>query len=70
MTFIDKGANIIVGDLLETSGSGGIYPAGILVGAIREINSDNTGMLNYATVEPLVNFSRLYEVLVINGVSK
>lgn len=70
MTFIDKGASIIVGDLLETSGSGGIYPAGLLVGAIREINSDNTGMLNYATVEPSVDFSRLYEVLVINGVSQ
>jgi rod shape-determining protein MreC len=70
MTFIDKGASIIVGDLLETSGSGGVYPAGILVGAIREIDSDNTGMLNYATVEPSVDFSRLYEVLVINGVSQ
>lgn len=68
MTFIDKGVAIIVGDLLETSGSGGIYPEGLLVGAIREINSDNMGMLNYATLEPSVDFSRLYEVLVINGV--
>ncbi|MCC8169334.1 MAG: rod shape-determining protein MreC [Oscillospiraceae bacterium] len=70
MTFIDKDAGIIIGDLLETSGSGGIYPAGLFVGAIREIDSDNTGMLNYATVEPSVDFSRLYEVLVINGVSQ
>lgn len=65
MTFIDKDAGIIVGDLLETSGSGGIYPAGLLVGAIREIDADNMGMLNFATVEPSVDFSRLYEVLVV-----
>lgn len=68
MTFIDKGSNLIVGDLLETSGSGGVYPAGLLVGAVREINSDAMGNLNYATVEPLVDFSKLYEVLVINGI--
>lgn len=65
MTFIDKGSNLINGDLLETSGSGGVYPAGLLVGAVREINSDAMGNLNYATVEPLVDFDKLYEVLVI-----
>ncbi len=68
MTFIDKGSNLIVGDLLETSGAGGVYPAGLLVGAVREINSDAMGNLNYATVEPLVDFSKLYEVIVINGI--
>ena len=68
MTFIDKGSNLINGDLLETSGSGGVYPAGLLVGAVREINSDAMGNLNFATVEPLVDFDKLYEVLVINGI--
>lgn len=67
MTFIDKGSNLIVGDILETSGSGGIYPPGLSVGAIREINADAMGNLNYATVEPLVDFNKLYDVLVING---
>lgn len=67
MTFIDKGSNLIVGDLLETSGSGGIYPPGLSVGAIREVNSDAMGNLNYATIEPLVDFDKLYDVLVING---
>ena len=67
MTFIDKGSNLTIGDILETSGSGGIYPAGLSVGVIREINSDAMGNLNYATVEPLVDFNKLYEVLVING---
>lgn len=67
MTFIDKGSNLIVGDLLETSGSGGIYPAGLSVGAVREVNSDAMGNLNYATIEPLVDFNKLYELLVING---
>ena len=69
MTFIDKGSNLIVGDLLETSGAGGVYPAGLNVGAVREISADAMGNLNYAIVEPAVDFSRLYEVLVITGMN-
>ena len=67
MTFIDKDSNLIVGDLLETSGSGGIYPEGLVVGSVREVNADAMGNLNYAVVEPSVDFSRLHSVLVING---
>ena len=69
LTFVDKGVNIIVGDLLETSGAGGIYPAGFVVGTIREISSDNMGILNYAVVEPKVNIAKLREVLVINKIN-
>ena len=53
---------------METSGTGGIYPPGLNVGTIREISADNMGTLNYALVEPKVDFKTLHEVLVINGV--
>lgn len=69
MTFIDKGSNLIVGDLLETSGAGGVYPAGLNVGTVREISADAMGNLNYAIVEPSVDFSRLYDVLIITGMN-
>ncbi len=65
MSFIDKGATMIVGDLLETTGSGGIYPAGLKVGNITEIRQDSSGTLQYAVVEPLADFDDLYEVMVI-----
>lgn len=67
LTFLDKNSNIIVGDILETSGSGGVYPAGIPVGRIKDISVDNIGTIEYATVEPIVDFSRIRNVLVING---
>ena len=68
LSFVDKGASIIVGDILETSGSGGIYPPGLNIGKIREIYADNMGTLNYAIVEPETDFKNLHEVLIINGV--
>lgn len=69
MTFINPSVNIIAGDLIETSGSADIYPSGLMVGKIKDINSDNMGQVNYATIEPSVDFKRLHEVLVINGMS-
>lgn len=67
MSFIDKNASIIMGDLLETSGSGDVYPAGLSVGAVTEVNRDNMGTLQYAVVKPSVDFSSLHEVLIITG---
>lgn len=69
MSFLDKNSNVTVGDLLQTSGSGGVYPLGFTVGKVREIRSDNSGALEYAAIEPSVNFSELYAVLVINGLA-
>lgn len=68
MTFINSSVNIIAGDLIETSGSAAIYPTGLLVGKIKDINSDNMGQINYATIEPSVDLKNLHEVLVINGI--
>lgn len=69
MTFVNSDTNIVAGDLVETSGSAGIYPAGLRVGFVKVINSDNMGQVNYAEIEPSVKFDRLHEVLIINGVN-
>ena len=63
--YLMANASIIAGDILKTSGLGGIYPPGIPVGKISEISKDNMGRLDYAVIEPFVNFDKLYEVLVI-----
>lgn len=68
MTFMSKDSSVIVGDIVETSGLGGIYPSGMTVGKVREIFSDNSGTLQYAVIEPSVDFDNLHEVLVITNV--
>jgi len=65
MTYISKDASIITGDLVETSGLGGIYPKGILIGKIREIRPETHSISQYAVVEPVVDFERITEVFVI-----
>lgn len=68
MSFMSKDSAVIVGDMVETSGLGGIYPAGMTVGKVTEIFSDNSGAMQYAVIEPEVDFDNLREVLVITNV--
>ena len=63
--YLTANASIIAGDILKTSGLGGIYPPGVPVGKITEISKDNMGRLDYAVVEPFINFDKLYEVVVL-----
>lgn len=53
-----------VGDELVTSGSGGLFPAGIPLGMI--VSVDNSSLLNrFATLKPYVNVSGLKDVFVM-----
>lgn len=63
--YLSRDADIQNGDYIETSGMGGVYPKGLLIGKILEIKEDNTNMSKYAIVEPVVNFSKLNQVFVL-----
>lgn len=67
LSFVDRNTPVIVGDIIETSGSGGIYPPGLVVGTVVSVSADSAGSLNFATIEPSVDFDLLREVLVITG---
>ncbi len=65
MTFINKEAQVVVGDIVETSGLGGVYAPGIAIGRVKEIIDDSTGVSRYALIEPLVDFKNTHHVLVV-----
>jgi len=62
---IDGGADIAVGDIIETSESGDFYPKGIVLGTVREIIEENSG--RYALIETVVDFRRLDTVMVMSS---
>ncbi|MCX7711359.1 MAG: rod shape-determining protein MreC [Clostridia bacterium] len=65
MDYIPPDADIAVGDTIETSGVGGIFPKGIVIGKVKKVLQDNSVMTRYAVIEPAVDFKRLEEVLVL-----
>lgn len=64
-TYIPTEASIIEGDLVETSGLGGIYPKGILVGSIEKVVNTKNIVDRYAKIKTAVDFSKIETVLVI-----
>ena len=64
-TNISTTATIIQGDKVETSGMGGIYPKGILIGTIKKVENTKNIVDRYAIIEPAVNFDKVETVLVI-----
>lgn len=57
--------NINVGDLVFTSGLGGVYPKDIPIGQVKEIQLDPSGLLKTAYIQPLVDFDSLEEVYIV-----
>ena len=65
-SYIPTGAELIQGDSVYTSGVGGIYPKGIIIGTVKEIVTTSNITDRYAIVEPAVDFSKVDTVLIIN----
>lgn len=65
MVNIARDADIIKSDKLITSGFGGIYPKGLLIGEVIDIVNEEGGLLKYASIKPAVDFDRLEEVFII-----
>ena len=66
-TYIPTEADLVIGDTIETSGLGGIYPKGILIGTLKEIVQAKNITERYAIIETAVNFSKLETVLVVTN---
>lgn len=67
LSFVSKNANIIVGDTVITSGLGGIYPNGLVIGKIQKIRPDIQGISQYAVISPEADFKNLQAVFVIQN---
>ncbi len=70
MVNIPRTADVQKGDHIVTSGLGGIYPQGINIGQVVDVQNDVGGLLKYAIVEPDVDFSKLENVAVITTAPK
>lgn len=63
--FVGRDADIASGDVLITSGLGGVFPKGLRVGVITKVEAEGAQLLREAAVEPAVDFGRLEQVFVM-----
>lgn len=65
MQFISQQAQVQPSDVVVTSGLGGNYPAGIVIGTVSAVEKQDYEVLQQALLTTAVDFSRLEIVLII-----
>jgi rod shape-determining protein MreC len=65
LKYVQRNEDVQVGDKVISSGMGGVFPKGLLVGTVQEVVRGSSGLFQRVEVEPAVNFSRLEEVMVV-----
>lgn len=68
LTYVLPDADIVTDDVIITSGFGGIFSKGILIGKVKEIHKESNDLMKYAYIEPATDFTNLEAVLVIKSV--
>lgn len=65
LKYAERTQDIQPGDRVITSGLGGRYPKGLMIGTISKIQKKSYGLFQYAEIMLNVNFGKLEEVFVI-----
>lgn len=67
LEYLPADCKLLGGDLVVTSGLGGFYPAGLVIGSVAEVQADDSGATTQAILQPAVNFDELTQVFVIRS---
>ena len=65
MEFVDQNAAVKEGDRVVTSGLGGTYPDGLVIGRVMRVGGNAQELFQSVTVAPLASLSKLENVLVM-----
>lgn len=63
--FVLREEAVGIGDLVVTSGMDGVFPRGLLIGAVIDLEGRGGGLFHQIEIKPAVNFSKLETVLVL-----
>ena len=65
LNYIATPDQIITGDTVITSGAGGAYPQGLIVGTVSSVHTEAAGQNEYAVVEPFTALEELTQIFII-----
>lgn len=65
LSYLADGAQVFSGDTVMTSGSGGAFPQGLVVGTVSSVKTEAGGQIEYGEVKPGCDLSSLVQVFVV-----
>lgn len=67
LEYVSVDTTVGEGDIVITSGQGGAYPRGIVMGTVSNIETDSSRLYYRITVEPIYSIEDCLEVMVLTG---
>ena len=65
MKFVPIVAEVKLGDKVISSGMGGVFPKGLVVGVVVDVVKQKQDLFQRITIAPSANLSRLEEVAIV-----
>ena len=65
INYLSREGGAAAGDYVATSGKGGIYPRGLLIGEIQSVSPDSDGLTMTAQIQPFADIKNLSSVFVL-----
>ena len=65
LAYLTDSSGVFEGDAVLTSGEGGLFPQGLIIGEVTALRSDDGGQSVYGIVRPALDVSHLTQVFVI-----
>ena len=67
LQYLTDSTSLIRGDVVVTSGLGGYYPAGLVIGTVDAVQTDDGGLARYAVLEPKCDVTHAQELFIITA---
>jgi len=65
LRYVNREHSVKPGELVLTSGMDGVFPKGLVIGSVTDIDAAAGGLFQSIALKPSVDFSRLEEVLIL-----
>lgn len=67
MSLIPRESGVAKGDIIQTAGTSGLYPKGLIIGHINEVGFEAHGTTLYAVIQPTNDIKNLKNVIIITS---
>lgn len=67
LTYLHADSELLVGDLIVTSGLGGYYPSDLVIGYVESVQLDDSGSMRFAVIQPAAQLDDLHQVFIIKS---
>ncbi len=65
MIYISSENTMSSGNFVITSGEGGIFPKGLIIGTVVEVKTSQNKISCEATIQPIIDFNKINDVMII-----